>query len=128
MAKKKKSRSSNKPASKTVNIGRHEQNLHHLRRLEQRQMREHDKRLMGELEKQAQELSARAGDEGRHLSRALHAVIVPAMWKMLMDLRKEAKRGKLSDPQIRIAQRLANKGFREAEEILNAHFQHECKK
>lgn len=43
--------------------------------------------------------------------------------KMLRKLREQVKRGKLSGQYIRLAKVLAGKGYREAQKILDAHFQ-----
>ena len=45
------------------------------------------------------------------------------MPKMLRELREQMKRGKLSGTYVRLAKMLASNGYREAQKILDLHFQ-----
>ena len=90
---------------------------------------------MKEYQKREQEIRDRAFAECRSLtqdeqtrcvaySRASLASIIDSLVpKMFRELRKQMKRGKLRGNYLALAKLLANKGYREAETILDLHCQ-----
>ena len=98
----------------------------HLRRLDKWQMKEYRKK--------AQEIEARAQAENRLLTQdeqtrcdayrraSFDSMIDSAVCEMFRELRKQIKHGQLTGTHVRVARLLARKGYREAQEILDAHF------
>lgn len=99
----------------------------HLRRLHRWQVREY--------EKKAREIHARARAENRPLTQeeqmqcaahsraSLGPLVEAVVEEALRQLWKQIKQGQLSGFQLRMAKLLARKGYQEAQEILNVHFQ-----
>jgi hypothetical protein len=99
----------------------------HFRRLDKWQMKEYQKK--------AQEIRSRAIAERRSITpeeemqcdiyakESLAVMTDSLVSKMLTELRKQLKRGKLTGIYDRLAKMLASKGYREAQEILGIHFQ-----
>jgi hypothetical protein len=94
-----------------------------------------DKWQMKDYQRKAREITARASAENRlmtsqeqqqcvALGRAsLDSLLESAGAQNIRDLREVLKLGNLSGIQVRIAKLLASKGDREAQEILDVHFQ-----
>lgn len=99
----------------------------HLRRLDEWQSKEYKKK--------AEEIRARSGAENRPMTQeeerqcaayrraSLVALIDSILNGTLTELRKQIKHGTLSGAQVKTAKVLARRGHREAQEILNVHFQ-----
>ncbi len=90
---------------------------------------------MKEYQRHAKEIRERAKAENRYMTpgeeaqmiayerAGFHSMIDSVVRDMLRQLRKQVKLGKLSGLQVKMAKFLARKGWREAQEILNVHFQ-----
>jgi hypothetical protein len=99
----------------------------HLRRLDKWQSKEYKKK--------AEEIRARSGAENRPMTQeeerqhaayrraSLAALIDSVLSGMLRKLRRQIRHGTLSRGYVGIAKVLARRGHREAEDILNIHFE-----
>jgi len=100
----------------------------HLRGLHEWQMKEYGKKT--------REICDRARAENRAMTQeeqtqcvaygraSLTALVDSATCEMLRGLRRQIRTGTLSRVHVRIAKLLARRGYREAQEILDAHYQH----